>query len=79
MRPRTGIVLQPRCVSRVAFIAHAEQFSDLYTFAFLRLHPLKGEREGQHSITLVGRWRLILTTPNDTTVVVEEVSNHYGD
>lgn len=58
----------------------AGRFSELYTVRSLRLHPLKGGREGEHSLTLVDRWRLILTyLPDEQAIHVEEVSNHYGD
>lgn len=44
-------------------------------------HALKGDRQGQCSLTLVGRWRLIITVRDEamTVVRVEEVSKHYGD
>jgi plasmid maintenance system killer protein len=52
--------------------------AELYTFSF-DFHPLKGDREGQYSLTVLGRWRLILTVEGDDAVVIEEVSNHYGN
>jgi len=47
----------------------------------LRFHPLKGDRQGQHSITLVDRWRMVVTFRDDvlTVVRIEEVSAHYGN
>jgi plasmid maintenance system killer protein len=55
---------------------NAERFDDLFTAT--ALHLLPGDRKGQHAMTLQGRWRLIVTVEGDT-VIVEEVTNHYGD
>lgn len=57
-------------------ILDADDFRDLFAFASLRLHPLTGERQGQYAMTLVGRWRLIVSLEG-SIVVIEEVSNHY--
>ena len=44
----------------------------------LRLHPLRGDREGQWAVVLHDRWRVIITF--DSVVVrIEEVTQHYGD
>jgi toxin HigB-1 len=48
----------------------------------LRLHPLRGKREGQFAIDLIKKsWRLILTFRKEEVEIVriEEVSNHYDD
>ena len=46
----------------------------------MRLHALKGSGRGGLSITLTGRWRLIVTRgERDDSVIIEEVSNHYDD
>lgn len=65
-----------RYVHRIALILDVEEFSHLFAFASLRLHPLTGERQGQYAMTLAGRWRLILSLEG-SVVVIEEVSNHY--
>ena len=54
---------------------------DLFTLRALDMHPLKGERRGQHAIRLGDRERLIVAFEDDawTIVRVEEVSRHYGD
>jgi len=56
-----------------------ENVAGLYELHQLRFHPLKGDRANQFSITLTGAWRIILTTPDETTAVIEEVTNHYDD
>lgn len=59
----------------------AKAADDLYKVVALRFHPLKGARHGQHSMTLVDRWRMVVTFRDDalTVVRIEEVSAHYGD
>ena len=67
-------------VQRVGILLATRTFADLYSIRALRLHPLKGEREGQYAITLTGRWRLILTClPDEQTIRIDEVSSHYDD
>ena len=69
-----------RYIQRVGILLDTRVFDELYTVRALRLHPLKGNREGQYAITLVGRWRLILTyLPEEQAIRVDEVSNHYDD
>jgi toxin HigB-1 len=67
-----------RYAQRVGLLLDAERFDDLFLSAALRVHPLAGERKGQYAMTLLGRWRLIVTVDRDT-VTIEEVTNHYGD
>ena len=59
----------------------AKAADDLYKVAALRFHPLTGDRQGQHAITLVDRWRMVVTFQDDalTVVRIEEVSAHYGN
>ena len=45
----------------------------------MRLHPLKGSRKEEFSIYLTGKWRLIVTKGGEDSVIIKEVSNHYGD
>ncbi len=69
-----------RYINRVDKLLAAEKLSELFDSASLRLHPLTGERAGQYAVTLLGRWRLVITvSPDQRTAIVEEVSNHYGD
>ena len=70
-----------RYIERVNVLKAAKAADDLYKIAALRFHPLKGTRQGQQSITLVDRWRMVVTFQDDafTVVRIEEVSAHYGD
>ena len=67
-----------RYIQRVTLLIDAEHFDDLFAATSLHLHPLSGDRQGQYAMTLQGRWRLIITVEADA-IVVEEVTNHYGD
>ena len=73
-----GEVVGRKYVQRVEIIRAAARFEDLYTLRVLRQHPLKGEHEGKHALTIHDRWRLIVRSAG-THVEVLEVTNHYGD
>ena len=67
-------------IRRIGTILAADRLSGLYTIRSLRLHPLKGIREGQLAIDLDGQWRMIIIhIEAEAKVVVMEVTNHYDD
>ena len=69
-----------RYVFRINQILDVEDFYQLYNIPSLRLHRLRGERWGELSIYLTGRWRLIVTMGDtERSIIIEEVSNHYDD
>jgi proteic killer suppression protein len=70
-----------RYVERIGILYAAETVEDLHRLGLLRSHPLTGNRQGQHALSLTARMRLIVTFRGKTTTVVwiEEVSKHYGD
>lgn len=69
-----------RYAERVGTLRETEHFQLLYSIRRLRLHRLSGRRSDQFSIILDRRWRLIITyLESEETIVVEEVTNHYGD
>ena len=78
---RWGDQIGRRYVERVGFLHVAESAGDLYRMPPLRFHPLGGDLKGKFALTLVGRWRLIVSFPDEDQkiVQVEEVSDHYGD
>ena len=53
--------------------------ADLYKFRSLRPHALSNNRSQQISVVLSAQWRLIITQLDDSTLRVEEVTNHYDD
>ncbi len=63
---------------RLSLIDSLTRWEDIASFRSARAHRLHGDRAGQWSIYLVGRWRLILE-PKPDIVFILEVSNHYGD
>ncbi|MPZ23633.1 MAG: plasmid maintenance system killer [Dehalococcoidia bacterium] len=77
---RWGKEVAERYVERIELIYRAKTVNELFLISSLRLHPLRGGRRGQLSITLRGRWRLIVSVPEGAERVrVDEVSNHYDD
>lgn len=54
----------------------AADLERLMEFRSLRVHPLRGDREGLWAIDLLAQWRLLFSI-DDGTIVIEEVSNHY--
>jgi proteic killer suppression protein len=70
-----------RYVERVNVLKHARSAEDLYRISPLAFHPLKGSKRGLYALTVVDRWRMVVsfTDPKMTIVRIEEVSAHYGD
>ena len=67
-------------ITRINQIYAANDFGELYELHALRLHPLVGDRQGDYSIDLADRWRLIVAPSADgRALLVKEVNNHYGD
>ncbi len=76
---RWGPQVGRRYAQRLAVIDAAATFESLYTIQSLRLHKLTGPRKETYAIDLQGRWRLIISLTDAGEVLVEEVTNHYGD
>jgi toxin HigB-1 len=70
-----------RYIERVNVLKAAKTAGDLHKITALRFHPLKGNQAGRHAITLIDRWRLVVSFQDEALAVVriEEVSGHYGD
>ncbi len=64
--------------ARIQSLEAAETFEELFDVRSLRFHALRGGRRGQYAVDINAQWRLIVTRQR-TMLVVEEVSNHYGD
>ena len=47
-----------RAVRRLEYVDFAACLDDLKVLPSNRLHPLKGDREGQHSISINDQWRI---------------------
>ena len=50
--------LVKRAIRRLEYIHYATSLSDLRVPPSNRLHALKGDRKGQHSISINDRWRI---------------------
>lgn len=76
-----GQAVARRYIERINIIKSATDIEELEKLPKLDCHPLKGDRKGQWSITLIGRVRLIFTLQGENLEIVriEEVSKHYGD
>ncbi len=75
-----GTEVGQRYVTRINELRRIKNFSAVYNIRSMRLHPLTGDMAGKWSIYLTGGWRLIVTKGDtDESLIIEEVSNHYGD
>ena len=67
-------------VTRIKQLYAVKDFQEARNMRSMRLHALKGPKSGKLSVYLTGKWRLIVTMgETEEHVIVEEVSNHYGD
>lgn len=66
---------------RIETLKACETLQAVRAFRHLRLHKLKGDRQGRYALTLHGRWRLLVTFEEGPPVRahIEEVNIHYGD
>ena len=77
---RWGPEVARKFITRIKQIQAIADFQQAYNIRAMRLHALKGSNRGDLSITLTGRWRLIVTKgKREDSVIIEEVSNHYDD
>jgi proteic killer suppression protein len=63
----------------LAILRSTDKFKQLFGFQALKLHPLKGDRAGQYSITLTGNYRLIIEKLGEETVFIVDVEDYHGD
>ena len=77
---RWGPEVGRKFITRVKQLQAVANFQQAYAIRAMRLHALKGASRGELSITLTGRWRLIVTKgESKDSVMIEEVSNRYDD
>ncbi len=68
--------IQPRASNMLAMIDAAETLDDLMQPPGNRLHALKDDRAGQHSVSINMKWRICFRW-NDGNAYDVEVTNHY--
>ena len=74
-----GVPIGRKYIQRLAVLRATDKFTQLYGHRSLRLHPLKGNRAGQYSITLTGNYRLIIEKVQDDKVRIMDVEDYHGD
>jgi plasmid maintenance system killer protein len=74
-----GVPIGWKFIQRLAILRAVDKFSQLYGLKALPLHPLKGNRSGQHAITFTGKYRLIIEKKEEDVVRIVNVENYLGD
>jgi proteic killer suppression protein len=74
-----GVPIGRKYVQRLAVLRATEKFTQLYGHRALRLHPLKGNRAGQFSMTLTGNYRLVIEKVQEDKVRIMDVEDYHGD
>ncbi len=65
-----------RAYARLRMLDAAENLEDLRNPPSNRLHPLKGARQGQHSISINMQWRICFVWKDDDAHDVEITDYH---
>jgi proteic killer suppression protein len=74
-----GVPIGRKYIQRLAVLRATDKFTQLYGHRALRLHPLKGNRAGQYSITLTGNYRLIIEKIQEDQVRIVDVEDYHGN
>ena len=74
-----GAPVGRKYIQRLAIIRAASEFDHLYGLRALRLHPLRGNRAGQHAMDLTGNYRLIMGRTANDTVRILAVEDYHGN
>jgi toxin HigB-1 len=74
-----GVPIGRKYIQRLAVLRATDKFTQLFGLQTLRLHPLKGNREGQYAMTLTGNYRLIIEKVQEDWVRIIDVEDYHGD
>ncbi|MCE2438190.1 MAG: type II toxin-antitoxin system RelE/ParE family toxin [Candidatus Latescibacteria bacterium] len=75
-----GAEVGRKYITRINALYAVKNLQEVYSIRSMRLHPLKGSKRGELSISLTGKWRLIVTKgESEECITISEVSNHYDD
>lgn len=75
-----GQQIGERYIRVVSLLMSVREFRELYDVPSIKLHQLKGNRRGEYSLRLNVQMRLIVEHDEARkTIIVKEVSKHYGD
>lgn len=65
-----------RAIRRLEYLHYAISLNDLIVPPSNRLHALKGDRKGQHSISITDQWRICFRFKNGDAYDVEIIDYH---
>ena len=65
-----------RSIRRLEYLDFAQKLEDLRVPPSNRLHPLRGDRKGQHSISINNQWRICFRFVDGDAFDVEIVDYH---
>ncbi len=74
-----GVSIGRKYIQRLAVLRATDKFIQLYGLRALKLHPLKGNRAGQYSMTLTGNYRLIIEKVKEDKVRIIDVEDYHGN
>jgi len=74
-----GVPIGRKYIQRLGLLRAADKFSGLLAFQALKLHPLKGARDGHYAITLTGNYRLIIERIQEEKIRIVDVEDYHGD
>jgi proteic killer suppression protein len=74
-----GVAIGRKYIQRLAVLRATNKFSQLYGLRALKLHPLKGNRAGQYSVTLNENYRLIIEKVQEDTIRIIDVEDYHGN
>ena len=74
-----GVPIGRKYIQRIAVLRAVEKFQQLFGLQALKLHPLKGDREGQYAITLTGNCRLIVEQIAEDKIRVVNIEDYHND
>lgn len=74
-----GVPIGRKYIQRITVIRAIDKFDQLFGLQALRLHPLKGNRAGQYSMTLTGNYRLIIEKVQEDRIRIVDVEDYHGD
>ena len=72
-----GPLVGERYVNRVRTLRRTQRVEYLYKIRSLHLHPLTGNRRGQHALRLTGQVRMIVTIDDEQAIIIEEVVDYH--
>ncbi|MFC1910990.1 type II toxin-antitoxin system RelE/ParE family toxin [Chloroflexota bacterium] len=74
-----GVAIGRKYIQRLAVLRATDNFTQMFGYRALRLHPLKGNRAGQYAITLTANYRLIIEKVQEDRVRILDVEDYHGD